>query len=82
MKNHQSYTYSGPNLKKTCNGKKETRQVQEPNFEFVLASNPNLKDKDESPKKLDSGRGPMAMSFYSNLGWTVESLGPKSGHWK
>ena len=61
---------------------KETRQVQEPNFEFMLAPNPGLNNKEGSPNKLDSGRGPMAMSFDLKLGWTAEKLGPKSGHWK
>ena len=61
---------------------KETRQVQEPNFEFMLAPNPGLNNKEGSPNKLDSGRGPMAMSFDLKLGWTAEKLGPKSRHWK
>ena len=26
--------------------------------------------------------GPMAMTYYMELGWVTEVLGPTSGHWK
>lgn len=47
-----------------------------------MAPNLGLNDKEGSPIKLESGRGTVAMSFDLKLGWTVEKLGLKSGHWK
>ena len=59
---------------------KATHRVWEPDFEFALAPNPVLNEKEGSLNNLDIGRGLMAISYDLKLGWTMERLGPKSGH--
>lgn len=60
----------------------ETCQGIEKHFKFRMA--PNGKGKVEAGEAGSVGYGlsPMALCFDEQMGWVVEPLGPKSGHWK
>lgn len=61
---------------------KETHPVVEVPFEFRVAPNVNGSGVEVGPVSVDKEISPMAMSFDVDLGWVVEEIGPKSGHWK
>lgn len=60
----------------------EMRQPQVLEFNFNMG--PNKREGTEVQKTGlgELTQGPMALSNSAKVGWTAESLGPKSGHWK
>nr|POE78096.1 hypothetical protein CFP56_37888 [Quercus suber] len=60
----------------------ETKGEQAPIFVFNMGPNKEDTTTEKRLEKRDIDDGPIAMTFSDELGWTAESLGPTSGHWK
>ena len=51
-------------------------------FKFKLAPNKSPTQPKMEERLPRNEMGPMAMSFYENVGWVAEIMGPISKHWK
>lgn len=59
-----------------------TQHREIPKFVLISAPKAPTYDCQEGLDSVESGEGPMAMSYEMEVGWVADKLGPKSGHWK